>query len=81
MLNTDVEEITFGDDGKTTGIKCGADIATAPIVICDPSYVKDEHLKPMVKVIKAICILDHPIPETNDATSTQIIIPAKQTGR
>ena len=81
MLNTEVEDVTFGDDGKVNGIKSGDNIATAPIVICDPSYVKDAHLKPVSRVIRATCILDHPIPDTNDATSTQIIIPAKQTGR
>jgi len=81
MLNTEVEDVTFGEDGKVNGIKSGDNIATAPIVICDPSYVKDAHLKPVSRVIRATCILDHPIPDTNDATSTQIIIPAKQTGR
>lgn len=34
-----------------------------------------------VKVIRAICLLDHPIPSTKDALSTQIIIPQKQVGR
>jgi Rab GDP dissociation inhibitor len=40
MLNTKVDEVTFDDAGKVTGIKVGDDIATAPLVICDPSYVK-----------------------------------------
>ena len=40
MLNTDCEEITFGEDGKVTGIKSGGKAATAPLVICDPSYAK-----------------------------------------
>uniref|UniRef100_T1GXV7 Rab GDP dissociation inhibitor n=1 Tax=Megaselia scalaris TaxID=36166 RepID=T1GXV7_MEGSC len=33
------------------------------------------------KVVRCICILDHPIPNTKDALSTQIIIPQKQVGR
>lgn len=33
------------------------------------------------KVIRCICILDHPIANTKDALSTQIIIPQKQVGR
>jgi Rab GDP dissociation inhibitor len=38
MLNAKVDEITFDSEGKVTGIKSGDDIASAPIVICDPSY-------------------------------------------
>lgn len=33
------------------------------------------------QVIRCICILDHPIANTKDALSTQIIIPQKQVGR
>lgn len=32
-------------------------------------------------VIRAICILDHPIPNTDNASSIMIIIPQKQLGR
>jgi len=81
MLNTNVDEITFDDTGKVTGIRCGAETAKAPIVICDPSYTTNDRLKPTGKVIRAICLLDHPIPETNNAASIQIIMPAKQLNR
>lgn len=81
MLNTNVDEILFDGDGKVTGIRSGDDIAKAPLVICDPSYTTQDRLKPTAKVIRAICLLDHPIPETNDAQSIQIIIPAKQLNR
>lgn len=50
-------------------------------MICDPSYTTNDRLKPAGKVIRAICLLDHPIPNTNNATSVQIILPAKQMGR
>jgi len=76
MLNTPVDEITF-KDGKVTGIKSGENTATAPIVICDPSYAPNDGLKPIGKVIRAICMMDHPIPNTGDAPSIQIIMPAK----
>ena len=39
MLNTKVDEVTFDGDGKANGIKVGEETATAPLVICDPSYV------------------------------------------
>ena len=76
MLNTKVDEILF-KDGKVCGIKSGEEEAKAPMVICDPSYVKGiaGKVKETGKVIRAICILDHPIPNTNDAASCQIILP------
>ena len=39
MLNTPVDEILMNADGKVTGIRSGENTATAPLVICDPSYV------------------------------------------
>lgn len=80
MLNTNVDEILF-EDGKVVGIRSGEDKATAPMVICDPSYAPEDLLKPTGRIIRAICLLNHPLPETNDVPSCQIIIPAKQTGR
>lgn len=77
MLNTKVDEILF-NEGKVVGIKSGAEEAKAPLIICDPSYVRDlKKVKENGKVIRAICILDHPIPNTNDSTSCQIILPQK----
>ena len=74
MLNTPVDEITFGEDGKVTGIKSGENTATAPLVICDPSYAAADRKKVTGKVIRAICLMDHPIPNTKDAQSIQIIL-------
>ena len=77
MLNTPVDEILFDDDGKVKGIKSGDQTATAPLVICDPSYTTADKIKSVGKVIRAICIMDHAIPNTKDAQSIQIIVPAK----
>ena len=77
MLNTQVDEILFDGDGKVLGIQVGDKTARAPLVICDPSYAPDDRLKPVGRVIRAICLMDHPIPETGDARSVQIILPAK----
>jgi len=33
------------------------------------------------KVARAICIMSHPIPDTNDSHSVQVILPQKQLGR
>lgn len=52
------------------------------MVICDPSYVNGQGKTNVVgRVIRAICIMDHAIPNTNNAQSCQIILPQKQTGR
>ena len=69
MLNTKVDEILF-KDGKVTGIRSGQEEARAPLIICDPSYVRDiKKVKETGKLIRAICILNHPIPNTNDSAS------------
>lgn len=76
MLNTPVDKILFDADGRVCGIQSGEGKATAPLVICDPSYVSDlKKTKTVGRVIRAICILDHPIPNTDNATSIQIILP------
>lgn len=49
-------------------------------LICDPSYVKDR-VEKVGQVIRVICILSHPIKNTNDANSCQIIIPQNQVNR
>jgi Rab GDP dissociation inhibitor len=70
MLNTKVDEILFNAEGKVSGIRSGTEEAKAPLIICDPSYVMNlNKVKENGKIIRAICILDHPIPMTNDSTS------------
>lgn len=70
MLNTPVDDILFDNEGKVIGIRSTEGEAKAPLVICDPSYAqKYEKVKSTGKVIRSICILDHPIPNTNDKAS------------
>jgi Rab GDP dissociation inhibitor len=86
MLNTKVDDILL-KDGQVVGVRSGEEEAKAPMVICDPSYVLgsagslSSKVRAVGKVIRAICILDHVIPMTNDSTSCQIILPQKQLGR
>lgn len=83
MLNQDIDEIVF-EGGKVVGVKAGDQVAKAPMVICDPSYAKGEaesYIESRGKVVRAICIMDHPIPNTKDSESVQIIIPQKQVNR
>jgi Rab GDP dissociation inhibitor len=81
MLRTNADKILM-ESGKVTGIQCGSDSAKAPLVICDPSYVLNmERVKKVGQIIRCICLLKHPIANTNDSASCQIIIPQKQVNR
>jgi Rab GDP dissociation inhibitor len=80
MLDKPIDEIVFGENGQVVGVKSGDETAKCKQVYCDPSYVPDK-VKKTGQVIRCICILDHPIANTKDALSTQIIIPQKQVGR
>ncbi|KAG8835973.1 Rab GDP dissociation inhibitor alpha [Serendipita sp. 399] len=90
MLDKKVDEIVLDKDGKFVGVRSGEEVAKAKQVIGDPSYfgagdtgsgsgkvrVVETH-----KVVRAICILKHPIPGTEDSDSVQIVIPQNQVGR
>eukprot|EP00919_Chromeraceae_sp_WS-2016_P076378 GHVR01180495.1.p1 GENE.GHVR01180495.1~~GHVR01180495.1.p1 ORF type:complete len:249 (+),score=4.49 GHVR01180495.1:517-1263(+) len=84
MLNTDITEILY-EDGKVVGVKGPEGVANCSMVICDPTYAIKCGLKDRVKfvekVIRCICILDHPIPNTEKIPSVQIIIPQRQVKR
>lgn len=42
---------------------------------------KMKQVQKVGKVARAICIMSHPIPDTNDSHSVQVILPQKQLGR
>lgn len=81
MLNRDVDEIVYDDDGKACGVKSGNEMAKAQMIIGDPSYFPREKIRPTGQVVRCICFLNHPIPNTNDNGSVQIIIPGPQVQR
>lgn len=89
MLNVTVKSLTF-DSSKNlstfTGVFDGVEgNAKAKIVIANPAYYNllgaSKLVKPISKTIRCICIMDHPIPNTDNKNSVQIIIPQKQSGR
>ena len=84
MLNTDIDEILF-ENGKVVGVKNADGTAHCSMVICDPTYAIKCGLKDRVKlvekVIRCICVLDQPLPNTDKIPSVQIIIPQKQLKR
>lgn len=81
MLGTPIDEILYDENKKFAGVVTKEGTAKAPIVIADPTYFPERVKKTGSKVIRAMCILDHPVPNTNDLDSVQIIIPQSQVGR
>jgi len=81
MLNRDIDEILYDENGFVNGVKAGNEMAKAKMVIGDPSYFPKEKIRPTGKVVRCICFLNHPIPSTNNSESVQIIIPGPQVGR
>ena len=80
MLNKPVAELIYDDAGKITGVKdTEGVVAKTKQLICDPSYVLNTpKVKQIGRIIRCICVLSHPIPNTADTESNQIIIPYEQ---
>lgn len=90
MLNTHIDEIMY-EGGKAAGIKAtmkergeegeGMKFTTkAKKIIADPSYFPSKVQK-TAQLLKAICILNHPIASTDNSDSLQLILPQSQIGR
>lgn len=90
MLNTNIDEIIY-EGSKAVGIKAtmhergdegeGMTFTTkAKMILGDPSYFPGKVQK-VGQVLKAICILNHPIAGTDNNDSCQLIIPQSQVGR
>merc|ERR1711971_1222474 len=80
MLDKPIDEIVFDESGKVAGVRSGNETAKCKQVFCDPSY-SPTHVRKTGQVVRCICLMDHPLPNTKDALSSQIIIPQKQVGR
>ncbi|ODN77297.1 RAB GDP-dissociation inhibitor [Cryptococcus wingfieldii CBS 7118] len=90
MLQKPISDIKLSSDGKFEGVTSEGETVRAKKVIGDPSYFgagKEDgeggrmRVVETGKVVRAICILKHPIPGTDASDSCQIIIPQKQVGR
>ncbi|GHJ89810.1 hypothetical protein NliqN6_6212 [Naganishia liquefaciens] len=90
MLAKPIQKIVTDENGKFVGVTSEGETVKAKMVIGDPSYFgagSDEGQDGKIrvveekKVVRAICILKHPVPGTDDADSAQIIIPQNQVGR
>ena len=90
MLNTSIDDIEY-DGTKAVGIKAtmhdrGGDTepmtftTKAKKILGDPSYFPGK-VQVVGHVLKAICILNHPLAGTDNSDSAQLIIPQSQVGR
>ncbi|RIB30193.1 GDP dissociation inhibitor-domain-containing protein [Gigaspora rosea] len=77
MLDKTVDEIVYDADDRVCGVRSGNETAKTKQVIGDPSYFKNK-VRNVRKVIRAICMLKHPIPNTGNADSIQLVIPQKK---
>lgn len=90
MLNTSIDEIQY-EGNKVSGIRAtmkergeegeGMKFTTkTSMILGDPSYFPGK-VQVVGHLLKAICILNHPIEKTSDSDSVQLIIPQSQVGR
>jgi Rab GDP dissociation inhibitor len=90
MLNTSVDEFLY-EGNKVSGIKAtmrergeegeGMKFTTkTKMILGDPSYFPGK-VQVVGHLLKAICILNHPLERTGDSDSLQLIIPQSQVGR
>lgn len=81
MLKAPYHGVEFDVHGKVCAARCGDRLIKVKFgVIADPSYFPDR-VKSVGRVIRAICLLRGPIPNTGNADSLQLIIPKSQVGR
>uniref|UniRef100_A0A669B8E7 Rab GDP dissociation inhibitor n=1 Tax=Oreochromis niloticus TaxID=8128 RepID=A0A669B8E7_ORENI len=79
LLNRAVDEIVM-DSGKVKAVKSEGKLFHCKQLICDPSYVPNR-VRKVGRVVRAICLLNHPVKHTHDTSSCQIIIPQTQLNR
>jgi len=89
MLNTNIDEIIY-EGSKAVGIKAtmqdrGGEepmkfTTKCKKILADPSYFPGK-VQVTGHVLKAICILNHPLAGTDNSDSCQLIIPQSQVGR
>lgn len=90
MLNTSIDDIQY-DGNKVAGISAtmrernddtdGMKFTTkTKKILGDPSYFPGK-VQIVGHLLKAICILTHPVAHTDNSDSAQLIIPQSQVGR
>lgn len=82
MLNRSVDEVLFDSDGTAWGVRGDKQVAKGKIIIGDPSYFPASKVRQTGKVVRSICLMNHPVSSVGDKySSAQVIIPGPQVGR
>ncbi|KAJ8384368.1 hypothetical protein AAFF_G00206210 [Aldrovandia affinis] len=79
MLNKPIEEIVM-ENGKVVGVKSEGEVRL-PLELLNPNNTLLSQATKVGQVIRVICIMAHPIKDTSNANSCQIIIPQNQVNR
>ena len=78
LMGVEIDEIIIDHEGKFTGLQCREKQVKAPILICDTGYGRQvDKVDVTGKVVRAICLMDHAIPNTLSARSMFITMPQK----
>ncbi|KAI3876525.1 hypothetical protein MKX03_030342 [Papaver bracteatum] len=80
MLRKPKCKVECDGDGKAYGVTYKGETAKGKKIVCDLSYLPDK-VKKVGRVARTICIISHPILNTCDSHSVQVILPQKQLGR
>ncbi|KAL2922410.1 Guanosine nucleotide diphosphate dissociation inhibitor 2 [Bienertia sinuspersici] len=72
MLNKPECKVEYDAEGKVVGVTSEGETAKCKKVVCDPSYLPTK-VRKVGKVARAIAIMSHPIPNTNDSHSGKFI--------
>lgn len=80
MLNQTFSQLFYNEQGQISGLQLNETHIKCHSIIADPSYFPDK-IKKIGQVIRVICILLAPIPQTKNSASCQIIIPHHETKR
>jgi len=78
MLHKPIEKVEAKDG--VVHVTSEGETVKAKQVIGDPSYFP-QRVDKVGQIVRAICILSHPIPNTNNSASCQFILPQKQMNR
>ncbi|KAL5577801.1 hypothetical protein UlMin_019500 [Ulmus minor] len=74
-------KVEFNEEGKACGVTSEGETARCKKVVCGPSYLLNKVMILFHRVARSIAIMSHPIPNTNDSHSVQVILPQEQLGR
>mmetsp|Transcript_1940 Transcript_1940/g.3983 ORF Transcript_1940/g.3983 Transcript_1940/m.3983 type:complete len:443 (-) Transcript_1940:329-1657(-) len=80
MLNKPDIQVIYDENGVARGVSSENVTANCKFVVGDPSYFPGK-VKKVAQVVRAMCIMNHPVPNTNDSYSCQIVLPQKQINR